>query len=120
MAAIVHEYNNNNSNNSNQSNGKANISYLFTGDYYFSNKNFRPFLGAGAGIFVIANVDSTNYNSNTNSIPTTSQFGFMVRGGFEAGHLRLGIEYNFVGNSASYLGVKVGVCIGGGRKKKPT
>jgi outer membrane protein W len=112
-AAIVNEYNNN----SNQSNGKANVSYLLTGDYYFSDKGFRPFLGAGAGVYVIANVDS-NFNSNANTIPTTTQFGFMARAGFEASHFRLGIEYNFVGSGASYLGLKVGVCIGGGRIKQ--
>jgi outer membrane protein W len=116
-AATVHEFNNNNSNISNQSNGKANVSYLLTCDYYFSNKGFRPFIGAGAGIFKTANVDSTNYN-DASSIPSTSQFRFMARTGFEASHFRLGIEYNFVGNGASYLGLKVGVCIGGGRKKK--
>jgi outer membrane protein W len=117
-AAIVHENIKNNSNNSNQINGKINLSYLFTGDYYFSNKSFRPFVGAGAGIFVIANVDSSNYNSNSSSIPTTSQFGVMARAGFEASHFRLGIEYNFVGNGASYLGLKVGAFFGGGRKKR--
>ena len=113
-AAIVHEYNNNSSN---KSNGKANLSYILTGDYYFTNTGLRPFIGAGAGIFTIANVDSSNYN-NASSIPTTSQFGFMIRGGIEAGHFRLGVEYNFVGSDASYLGLKVGVCIGGGRIKK--
>ena len=115
-AAIVNTYDNNNSG---KTNGKVNLSYLLTGDYYFSNKSFRPFLGAGVGSYVIANVDSANY-SNSSTIPSTSQFGFMIRGGFEAGHFRLGVEYNFVGSSASYLGLKVGVCIGGGRKKRTT
>jgi outer membrane protein W len=115
-AAIIHAYNG--TDNSNKSNGKAEISGLVTGDYYFSNKSFRPFLGAGAGVFTTANVDSTTSNYNSSTIPTVSQFGFMARAGFEAGHFRLGIEYNFVGNNASYLGLKVGVCIGGGREKR--
>jgi outer membrane protein W len=115
-AAIVHEYNNNNSNNSNQSNGIGNLSMLATGDYYFTNTGFRPFIGAGAGVFVVENVDSSYINGNSTTIPTASRFGFMVRGGFEASHFRLGIEYNIVGLNASYLGLKVGVCIGGGRK----
>ena len=118
-AATVHEYNNNNSN---QSNGKANTSYLLTGDYYFSNKSFRPFAGAGAGIFTFANFDSstnlTTPESIESSIPVNSKFGFMARAGFEASHFRLGIEYNFVGSGASYLGIKVGAFIGGGRKKR--
>lgn len=114
-AAIVHEYNNNNSN---LNNGKVNSSYLLTGDYYFSNNSFRPFVGAGAGIFDYASLDSSTFNGYSGPIPTTSQFGFMARAGFEAGHFRLGVEYNFVGNGVSYLGLKVGACIGGGRKKR--
>ena len=43
----------------------------------------------------------------------------MLRGGIEWGHLRAGLEYNFVSSSASqsfkYIGVKVGVLLGGGR-----
>jgi outer membrane protein X len=113
-AALVHEYTNNYSQ---TVKGKANVSYLLTGDYYFSNKSFRPFLGAGLGVFTIANVDSSTVNSNSNTIPTTSQFGGLLRVGFEAGHFRLGVEYNIVGSGASYLGLKVGVCIGGGRIK---
>ena len=121
-AATVHEYSNINSSYSSKDNGKATISYLFTGDYYFSNKSFRPFVGAGAGLFTFANFDSTTNisigGSSAGSIPVTSNFGFMMRVGFEAGHFRLGVEYNFVGSGASYLGIKLGACIGGGRKKK--
>jgi hypothetical protein len=56
----------------------------------------------------------------------------MVRVGFELGHFRMGVEYNLIGNSAyqatdyygnpitsisknSYLGIKLGAVIGGGR-----
>ncbi len=49
-AVIVREYYNNNT--SNLNNAKVNSSYLLTGDYYFSNKSFRPFVGAGVGIFI--------------------------------------------------------------------
>ena len=117
-AVIVHAYTNNNSNNSNPSNGVGNISFLATGDYYFTNTGFRPFAGAGAGVYVVENVDSSYINgTNTGPVPTTARFGFMARAGFEASHFRLGIEYNIVGANASYLGLKVGVCIGGGRKQ---
>jgi outer membrane protein W len=102
---------------SNGSNAKANLSYILTMDYYFLNGGFRPFIGAGAGIYTTAAIDSSTSNSSISTIPQTSQFGYMARVGFEVGHLRVGAEYNFVGNSASYLGLKIGVCIGGGRKR---
>ena len=120
-AVTAHIYSNNNNNNnnnsSNNSTGKANVSYLFTTDYYFTKTKFRPFIGAGAGIYSTASIDSNTVNNGNSNVPYTSAFGFMARAGFELGHLRLGVEYNFVPNDASYLGLKLGVCIGGGRRK---
>ncbi|HEV3413194.1 MAG TPA: hypothetical protein VG101_11980 [Puia sp.] len=87
-------------------------------DYYFTNGGFRPFIGAGAGVYTTAAIDSSTSNSSISSIPSASQFGYMARVGFEVGHLRVGAEYNFVASNASYLGLKIGVCIGGGRKKR--
>jgi len=111
---------------------KAAGSYLATGDYYFKdNYSFRPFAGAGVGIFTIA---SAEVNSTSGAVSGGTKFGGMARAGFEAGHFRFGIEYNIVpktkfdgydenGNPTtgltsdnSYLGIKLGVCIGGGRK----
>lgn len=98
------------------SSATANVSYLATGDYYFTNNKFRPFAGAGAGMFTTASVnDKTEINSATD-IPQASKFGFMARTGFEYGHLRMGFEYNFVADKAGYFGIKLGACIGGGRK----
>lgn len=91
-------------------------SYLATGDYYFSHQNFRPFCGVGAGIFTTATATVSESDAGTFS-PYTSQFGFMARTGFEYGHLRLGVEYNFLKDNAAYLSFKLGVNIGGGRKK---
>ncbi|MEO8719529.1 MAG: hypothetical protein ABI297_01335 [Ginsengibacter sp.] len=99
-------------------NVKVNYSYLATGDYYFTNKRFRPFGGIGAGIFTHSNLDLIEYNSSTNQIPSNSHFGFMARTGFEYGHLRIGVEYNFVTDNNGYLGLKIGGVIGGGRKNK--
>jgi len=109
---------------------KAAASYLATGDYYFTdNYSFRPFAGAGAGIFSLA---SAQANSNeTGGVSTGKKFGGMLRAGIELSHFRLGVEYNIVpkttftgydteGNTAKltskngYLGIKLGVCIGGG------
>ena len=111
---------------------KAAGSYLATGDYYFTNNYaLRPFAGAGAGIFSIAGIE---VNSNSENISGGSKFGGMVRGGFEAGHFRIGLEYNIVpkttfegydsdGNyvtgltsSNNYIGIKLGAFIGGGRR----
>ncbi|MBC7889547.1 MAG: hypothetical protein H7Z13_16840 [Ferruginibacter sp.] len=105
---------------------KAASSYLATGDYYFSNNDFRPFIGAGAGIYQTAGVSLADDNTNT---ATGSKFGGIIRGGFEYKHGRFGVEYNLVGKTVSpktttsesyeiknaYIGIKFGVCIGGGR-----
>ena len=95
---------------------QINISYLATGDYYFSNEKLRPFVGAGAGLFTYAYVDSEDDFSSGSEVPTTSSFGAMARGGVEYGHFRVGVEYNFVPNKSGYLGLKIGAVIGGGRK----
>ena len=107
----------------------ASSSYLATGDYYFSNNTFRPFAGAGVGIFQLA---SASFDQSTESIGASSKFGGMVRAGFEIGHFRMGLEYNLIGKSTetvqdgtpnppsissknSYLGIKIGFFIGGGK-----
>lgn len=99
--------------------GKAKVNYSFvpTGDYYFSNNNFRPFVGVGAGIYTFASIDiSEDDEFDPDNIAGTSKFGFMARTGFEFGHLRLGAEYNFLADKAGYFGIKIGAVIGGGRK----
>lgn len=108
---------------------KAAGSYLATADYYFTdNYKFRPFAGAGAGIFSLA---SAEVNSTQEGVSAGSKFGGMIRGGIEMSHFRLGLEYNIVpkttftgydnnGDNAKltskngYIGIKIGVCIGGG------
>ncbi len=104
--------------------GQWNGSYLATGDYYFGNNKVRPFIGVGAGLYTIGSIDFNAINSpDPNVIFAENKFGFMFRGGLEAGHFRLGIEYNAIGKSKysehnSYIGFKLGTCIGGGRYKK--
>lgn len=97
---------------------KANASYLATADYYFNNNSFRPLVGAGLGLFRSAGVN-TEDDLETEDIPVSNKFGFMVRAGFELGHFRTGFEYNFVGKQGDikmgYLGIKLGVVFGGGR-----
>lgn len=102
-------------------------SYLATGDYYFTSNTVRPFGGVGVGIFSLA---SASADENTAGVSTAkSKFGGMLRAGVEISHFRVGIEYNLVGNTDvkdvdgtvvgtsknSYIGIKVGAVIGGGR-----
>lgn len=102
-------------------------SYIATADYYFSNNySFRPFVGAGAGIFGLI-ADATIYNDQV----TETKFGGIIRAGGEVKHFRFGVEYNIIpaadsnsfdnlGNPIKvktkygYVGIKLGVCFGGG------
>lgn len=114
---------------------KASSSYLATGDYYLTNNTFRPFVGAGVGIFSLAAAsgDFDGTGDNYTIATSSSKFGGMLRAGFEAGHFRLGVEYNLIGSTKipfddgmggttnlsiknSYLGIKIGAFFGGGRK----
>jgi len=121
------------SGNATEASVKASGAYLVTGDYYFRpNKSFRPFTGSGVGIFSIAGIQATTTSGEASA---GTKFGGMVRSGFEFSHFRFGIEYNIVpktkytgydgdGNPTSgltsnnsYMGIKIGAVIGGGRRK---
>jgi len=97
----------------------TNISGLITGDYYFSNNSVRPFLGCGAGAYNITTATGKEEGALLPDLTIATKLGFMFRGGVEWGHLRTGVEYNFIGNSGGdafkYIGIKVGVLLGGGR-----
>lgn len=110
----------------------ANGSYVATYDYYFNGagKSFVPYIGAGAGYYSIANVefDDTD-NSDNVMIDATGKMGGLVRGGFEWGKFRMGLEYNLVPESTlqdingnnqgtvanSYVGIHLGFYVGGGK-----
>ena len=113
---------------------KASASYLATADYYYtSNYSFRPFSGIGAGIFSLASIES---NSGSGEVSAGSKFGGMIRSGIEISHFRFAVEYNIVpkttftgydngGNlksgltsNNSYIGIKLGVCFGGGPRQE--
>ncbi|TMI80175.1 MAG: hypothetical protein E6H10_14215 [Bacteroidetes bacterium] len=117
--------------NANEVEVKGSGSYLATGDYYFTNNHaVRPFAGIGLGIYRIAGVEVSTGSEGTS---TASKFGQMIRGGVELSHVRLSVEYNIVPNTTfsgydmngspttltsknSYIGLKLGVCVGGGKK----
>lgn len=96
---------------------KASASYLATADYYFNTNSFRPFVGGGAGIYT--NASAKLDQTTTEDMQSGSRFGFAPRAGFEYGHFRTAVEYNFAGKTGTvnhnYLGVKLGFFIGGGR-----
>ena len=98
--------------------------------YYFGEGVFRPFIGAGGGPFYFGT-------------PTTSAFGFYPRVGFDYNHFYMTLDYNILpkqsgyldpnpcadpanlGNCGnvyyyetkySYLGMKVGYTLGGGKR----
>ncbi len=108
---------------------KASASYLATGDYYFTdNYSFRPFAGAGVGLYSVAAATATATGSG-DAAGSGNKFGGMIRAGVEAGHFRFGAEYNIVPASTydntgtgggkvevknGYIGIKLGVVLGGG------
>ncbi|GGA85662.1 hypothetical protein [Puia dinghuensis] len=112
----------------------ASASYLATCDYYLPGIIFRPFVGAGTGIYSLAS-ESFSVNGQNTSVSQTAgtKFGGMTRVGFELRHFRLALEYNFIGKTTitasdgygntlvttgknSYAGIKIGFFLGGGRK----
>ena len=110
--------------------------------YYFSNKSFRPFAGAGIGLYhqklSILDISPPYPNTGAFSANEETSFGFYPRVGFDYRHITLTIDYNIVATSKAliqdnslappntinghlennYLGLKLGIFIGGGRKKK--
>ena len=112
---------------------KGASSYLITGNYLLSDTDFRPFIGAGVGMFSILSVNLSNNGGGVNSgISGGTKPGAMVRAGFKARHFVLGAEYNLVpktrgiviGQSGAnlnyestntYFSLKLGLDIGGGR-----
>ena len=89
-------------------------SYCPSVEYYFAKGGFRPFGGAGAGIF--SQQSLTGSNGNAVLVPGASRFGFFPRAGFEAGHFRMSATYDIVGNNSNYLAFTIGAFFGGGKK----
>jgi outer membrane protein W len=109
-------------------------SYTLNGQYYLMEGGFRPYVGAGLGLFNIAaaSVDGGTAGGGVSETAGT-KIGFYPRLGFDAGHFTLNIDYNIVGNTKavvssssgvptqtefknSYIGIRIGGYFGGGRK----
>ncbi|MBC3785298.1 outer membrane beta-barrel protein [Spirosoma utsteinense] len=107
---------------------KGASSFVFTGNYLLSESNFRPFVGAGLGVFTVGGV---SFSEGDGGVSGGTKLGAMVRAGFKAGHFAFGAEYNLIPSSTgvmtsassvvqrykspnAYLGLKIGFDIGGG------
>lgn len=120
----------------NEEDDHAVISFVPTFDYYFNENNFRPYLGLGTGIFVLSDIDAfpiaANPSDDEYKIHVDNQIGILIRGGFELGKLRFGLEYNYIHKAdiaipnsqiigtvdSSYFGLSIGYTIGGGKRGK--
>lgn len=109
-------------------------SYTLNGQYYFgSGGSFRPFAGFGVGIFQVAAATADIGGSNVQLSASSSSIGFYPRIGFDLGHFNVSLDYNIVPEQSSqvnvgglglvtttqnysYIGIRVGGSIGGGKK----
>jgi hypothetical protein len=108
-------------------------SFAGTYDYYFhkSGSSFAPYVGGGVGYYSLANVEVDDSSADSEEItPAVSGvLGGLIRGGFEWGGFRMGLEYNFIPDSDledlngdkvgtaknAYLGIHIGFFVGGGK-----
>lgn len=116
----------------------GNASYTINGQYYLSDGKFRPYVGAGVGIFSLASVSSSvdlgGGNTVTAAAASESKIGFYPRVGFDLGHFNINIDYNIIGASSpdvtfsggtgtaevddiknSYIGIRIGGFFFGGK-----
>lgn len=109
----------------------ANGSYVGTFDYYFpSGGSFTPYVGGGIGLFNIASVGyAEGDHGSASAVEASIKLGGVLRGGFELGKFRMGLEYDLIPSTAlqdisgqkigtmknGYLGITMGFFVGGGR-----
>ena len=115
-------------------NDNAVISFVPTFDYYLNENNYCLYIGIGLGYYLWSYIDVSRRNGSVDVLEgsVNDQVGFLLRGGFELGNTRLGLEYNFILKADieipngqiigtvdnSYLGVSIGFTIGGGKSIK--
>lgn len=115
-------------------NGSTGI--LAHGDYYFNKPGsvFATFIGGGIGTIKVGNIQIASFEQSGEgfgrfavSAENTSQG--LIRGGFEAGHFRMTLNYYIIPESAlydlvnmtvgstrnSYVSLSIGFYLGGGR-----
>ena len=103
-------------------------SYTLNGQYYFSANKFRPFVGAGFGMYQLADVTAASGGSTVGTVLGETVVGFYPRIGFDLGHFNMALDYNILPGSKpagsttsdvinnSYIGIRIGAFIGGGTK----
>ena len=93
-------------------------SYTLNGQYFLMDGSFRPFIGAGLGMFSLAAVETSL--SGGQEVAAGTQFGFYPRLGFEVKHFQLSFDFNKISDTGSiknsYMGFRIGGYFGGGRK----
>jgi outer membrane protein X len=91
-------------------------SYCPSVDYYLSDNTFRPFVGAGLGIFDQASVSADDSGDNATVVQGGAKFGAFPRIGFEVGHFRLSADYDIVASGTNYFAINIGAFFGGGKQ----
>ena len=102
-------------------------SYTLNGQYYFgSGSSFRPFAGAGLGLYSLAAVTVDSGGSSGTAAAAESKIGFYPRVGFDLGHFNVTVDYNMIGSTKdaagagefknNYFGFRIGGYFGGGKK----
>ncbi len=115
-----------------QANISANGSYTINGIYYLMNSDFRPYVGLGLGLYSLASF-SLNSSTVTAAIGASNEFGFYPRVGVDIGHFNFNLDYNIIPSTPaqviissntsdvkiknSFLGIRVGFFLFGGKKK---
>lgn len=109
------------------------LSIVPTFGYAWNEKNFRPYAGIGLGPYLLVNsidvfqIGTVNPLEEVLEVQINYQAGLLLRGGFEYGKSKLGLEYNFIPRididiptgqkigtvNSSYLGLSAGFTIGG-------
>ena len=87
-------------------------SYTLNGQYYFGRNKLKPLVGLGLGIYKFEHSYSVSYDF---------QPGFYLRTGFDVGHFNMTLDYNLNTKSTytkyNYLGIRIGIFFGGGKKQ---
>lgn len=102
-------------------------SFTVNGQYYFGGDgNFRPFGGVGLGLYSLAAVSGNSSSGAVDATAAESKFGFYPRIGFDFHHFSMSADYNIIPPTKdvfgagefknSYLGIRLGFFIGGGKK----